>query len=473
MPKVQIPISLGDKSADNVDYRDQLMVNRTIVPRNIKGDDGYTLSHPGLSEFGTGEGVDRGGIYNSRQRTQLRISGDRLIEVNTDGSTNVIGVIPGTTQASLPYSFQTQGIVSFGRFWLYDGSTLTEVLDPDLGSPIDAVWINGVYFFTDGETLYHTDSTNEQAIAPLAFATSEFSPDRTVGLLKNKQNQVVVFNRFSTEWFVDQPTNDPAGAFLFRFRRIEGKAVKVGIVGTHAKAEMDGQIFIVGNRKEESPSVHILAGGTEQTIATREVDKILAEYSDSELANLVMEARVEDREKFIIIHLPRHTLLYSHTVAQGGALSRAWTILKTDIAGDTPWRARNGVYDPRISEWIYGDGTDSRLGKLDNTTNLQYGQQIEEIFYTPIVPLESQSIDKIELDSLPGFAAGDVDCFFSISYDGVVFSQEALLPVSRMHDYNLRLIARRIGYIRDEFNFKFRIVANGRTAISNLEVTYS
>ena len=372
MPKVQIPISLGDKSADNVDYRDQLMVNRTIVPRNIKGDEGYTLSHPGLSEFGAAEGTDRGAIYNSRQRTQLRISGDRLVEVNSDGSTNTIGVIPGTSQASLPYSFLTQGIVSSGRFWLYDGSTLTEVLDPDLGSPIDAVWINGVYFFTDGETLYHTDSTNEQAIDPQAFATSEFSPDRTVGLLKNKQNQVVVFNRFTTEWFVDQPTTTSSGAFLFRFRRIEGKAVKVGIVGTHAKCEMDGQIFIVGNRKEESPSVHILAGGTEQTIATREIDKILAEYTDSELAGLVMEARVEDREKFVIIHLPRHTLLYSHTVAKIAGTRMAWTLVKTDIAGDNPWRAINGVYDPRISKWIYGDRLDSRIGQLDNTTNLQY-----------------------------------------------------------------------------------------------------
>ena len=473
MPTIEIPISLGDRSAENVDYRDQLMVNRTIVPRNIKGDDAYTLSYPGLTQFGDGQGVDRGAIYNSRQRSQLRVSGDRLIEVAKDGSTNIVGVIPGSSQVSLPYSFITQGIVSDGRFWLYDGSTLTEVLDPDLGSPIDAVFINGVYFFTDGETLYHTDSSSEQAIDPLAFATSEFSPDRTVGLLKNKQNQVVVFNRFSTEFFVDSPTSDNSGAFLFRFRRVEGKAVKVGIVGTHAKCEMDGQIFIVGNRKEESPSVHILAGGTEQTIATREIDKIISEYSDSELAGLVMEARVEDREKFIIIHLPRHTLLYSHTVAKRAGVDRAWVLLKTDIIGDSPWRAINGVYDPRFSQWIYGDKIDSRLGRLDNTTNLQYGEKVEEIFFTPIVKIAGKSIDKIELDSLPGFASDRVDCFFSVSYDGVFFSREALIPVSRVHDYNTRFIARRVGYIRNEFNFKFRIVADGRTALSKLEVTFS
>jgi hypothetical protein len=469
--KLEIPISLGDRSADNVDYRDNLLVNRIMVARDIKGDQGYTLSHSGLTQYGTAEGIDRGGIYNARQRNHLRISGDSLIEVDTDGSTSVIGVIPGSGQTSLPYSFQTQGVVSNGRFWLYDGTTLTEVLDPDLGAPIDADWINGVYLFTDGETLYHTTAASETAIDPQAFATSEFSPDRTLGVLKNKQNQMVVFNRFSTEWFVDRGDITQVGQF--RFRRIEGKSVKCGVVGTHAKTEMDGQIFILGNRKEESPSVHILAGGNQNTIATREIDKIIAEYNESELATAVLEARVQDRDKFIIVRLSRHVLLYNHAIALKFGIKYAWTTLKTDIAGDSPWRARNGVFDPRNSKWIYGDSLDSRLGELDNTTNLQYGEKIEEILYTPIVPLEQVSLNMLEVDSLPGFSADSVDCFVSLSYDGVTYGQEVVVQVSRKFDYNLRFIARRLGFVRDEVSFKFRIVANGRTALSRMVIDFS
>lgn len=464
--RLDLPISLGDKSSDETDYRDQLLVNLTVVERKIKGDDGYLLSHPGLTSFGAGVGIDRGGIYNSRQRAHLRVSKQRLVSVDTSGVSTEIGVISGTNQVSLPYSFQTQGIVADGRFWLYDGTTFQEVIDPDLGSPIDADWINGVYFLTDGENLYHTRSDDETAIDPQTFATSEFSPDRTLGVLKNKQNQMVVFNRFSTEWFVDQATDN------FRFRRVEGKAVKVGIVGTHAKCEMDGQIFILGNRKEESPSIHILASGTENTIATREIDQILETYTESELSDAVLESRVEKRQKYVLVRLSNHSLLYNYSIAQKFGNKYAWTILKTDIQGDNPWRARNGVYDPRVSKWIYGDNTDSRLGSLDDTTNLQYEEEIEEIFYTPIVNLETQSINQFEVDTLPGFSPGDVRAFFSMSYDGVTYGQEYTMTVSEQFNYNLRLILRRLGYIRENFNIKMRIVANGRSAFSGGRIDY-
>lgn len=464
--ELPLPISLGDKSSSETDYRDQLLVNYTMVERKIKGDDGYILSHPGLTSYGTAEGIDRGGIYNSRQQDQLRISGQRLVSVDDAGVVTSIGLISGTDQASLPYSFTTQGIIANGRFWLYDGVSLDQVVDPDVGSPIDGVWINGVYFLTDGENLYHTRADDETAIDPLTFATSEFSPDRTIGLLKNKQNQVVVLNRYSTEWFVD------GGGTNFRFRRVEGKAVKVGIVGTHAKAEMDGQVFILGNRKEESPSVHILGSGNSVTIATREIDQIIETYDEDQLSVAVLEARVSKRDKFLIVRLENHTLLYNLAIAKKFGNTRAWTILKTDIAGDTPWRARNGVFDPRASKWIYGDSIDSRLGFLDDTTNLQYGEEIEEIFYTPIAKLETFSVNSFEVDTLPGFSPGDIKAFFSMSYDGVTYGKEYTLTTSKVNDYNIRVFLRRLGYIREDFNIKVRVVANGRSAFSGGRIDY-
>lgn len=466
--RLDLPISLGDKSGEETDYRDQLLVNYTMVSRDIKGDEGYILSHAGLTTFGNGVGIDRGGIYNDRQDSHLRISGERLIDVAGDGSTTTIGIISGDRQASLPYSFQTQGIVSDNRFWLYDGTTLTEVIDTDLGAPIDCDWINGVYFFTDGETLYHTRSDDEAAIDPLTFATSEFSPDKTVGVLKNNQNQMVVFNRYSVEWFAD------GGGDNFRFRRIEGKAIKLGIVGTHCKVEAAGKIFVLGNRKKERESIHIIAGGQTVSIATREIDKILETYTEDELSQSVLETRTEERDIFVIVRLLRHTLLYNFTIGQQYGNKYSWTILKTDINGDDPWRARNGVFDPRISKWVYGDSIDDRLGTLDDTTNLQYGEQVEEIFYTPIVSgLETQSIDEFEIETIPGRPSADINMWFSLSYDGVTYGTEFSVPVSRENDYNIRYLRRNLGYIRQNFNMKFRKVSDGRQAFSGLRIEHS
>jgi len=465
---MKLPISLGDKSGDETDYRDQLLVNYTLVARDIKGDQGYVLSHAGLTAFGNGEGIDRGGIWNSRQDSHLRISGTNLISVDEDGVTTTIGSIPGTLQTSLPYSFQTQGIVSDTRFWLYDGDTLSEVTDSDLGAPIDCDWINGVYFFTDGETIYHTRADDESAIDPLTFATSEFSPDRTLGVLKNNQNQMVVFNRYSTEWFRD------GGGENFRFRRLEGKAIKLGIVGTHCKVEAAGRIFVLGNRKIESPSIHYITGGSTTPIATREVDIILEGYSEIELAQTVLETRGKKKDIFIIVRLLRDTLLFNKKIADQYGLKYAWTILKTDIEGDDPWRARNGVLDPRINQWIYGDSLDDRLGLLDDTTNLQYGNQVEEIFYTPIVEgLETQSIDELEIETIPGHVTADVNMWFSFSYNGVSYGTEHAIPVSRANNFGIRYLARNLGYISHNFNIKFRKVSDGRQAFSGLRIEHS
>jgi len=105
MAETKISTAIGDRSASNTDYRDQLMVNRTMVVRDIKDDQGYHLSHDGLTSHGTAIGIDRGAIWNSRQQAHLRISGERLVSVDSDGVVTTIGSITGSDQTSLPYSF--------------------------------------------------------------------------------------------------------------------------------------------------------------------------------------------------------------------------------------------------------------------------------------------------------------------------------------------------------------------------------
>jgi len=191
----------GDKISLETDYRDNLPVNMTAVDRKIRGANGYMISHYGLTLHGTGQGVDRGGVWNERLNTHFRVSSTSLIDVDEDGNTSVLGRITGNRQASLAYSFNTQAIVADGKMWLWDGSTLERILDSDLGNPIDIVWIDGYYCLTDGENIYHTDITDESSIDPLKFSTAEFSPDPTLAVDKTSNNQWIVFGRYSIEYF--------------------------------------------------------------------------------------------------------------------------------------------------------------------------------------------------------------------------------------------------------------------------------
>ena len=74
----------GDKVANGpeTDYRDALPVNMYAVEKQILGAQGYLLNYPGLTQIGTGSGIDRGGIYNERFKDQYRVSGNKFISVS-------------------------------------------------------------------------------------------------------------------------------------------------------------------------------------------------------------------------------------------------------------------------------------------------------------------------------------------------------------------------------------------------------
>lgn len=466
MPR--LTILKGDKVSINADYRDALPENMIAVQREILGASGYMISHPGLSLFATGVGIDRGGLWNERFNKHFRVSGESLIEVKQDGTIQNLGPISGSNRASLSTSFNTQAVVSDGSMWLYDNILLTQITDSNLGTPIDITWIDGYYFLTDGEFLYHTDLSDETSIDPLKFATAEFSPDATLAVDKTADNQVIVFGRYSIEYFINRATDN------FAFQRVAGKAQKIGIVGTHCETELDGRFFILGGTKEEAPSVHMIMAGDSQSVATREIDKIIALYTESELASAVLETRVEDRDKFILVRLPNHTLLYNHTVSQLVGLSGAWSIVKTPIQDSFKWRGVNGIFDPRIAKWVYGDNTNSNIGILDNSVATQYGAQVESILYTPFLNVESASIDVFELDTLPGHPVNieNVTVSISLTYNGLTYGKEWFNLYGEKQTYNTRFILRRLGYVRDYVGFKIRCVSKDRVNFAGLDLNY-
>lgn len=465
MPELEIPLIKGDIAGSETDYRDALPENMIAVIRPILGASGYMLSHPGLKEYAAGLGIDRGGYWNERQNTHFRVSGGNLITVP---DLNNLGEISGNLRVSMAHSFNTQAIVSDGRMWLYTGSALSEVTDSNLGDPIDITWIDGYYFLTDGEFIYHTDLNDETQIDPLKFSTSSFSPDPTVAVDKTSDNQVIVINRYSTEYFINRATDN------FAFQRIEGKAVKCGAVGTHAETELEGVFYMIGGGREESVSVHKVGSGAYSSVASREVDKILSEYSEDELMVSLLETRVQDRDRFIVMHLPNHTLLYNLSIAEVLGNEFAWTIIKSSITGENIWRGVNGVYDPRIGKWVYGDKLNSNIGTLETDLATQYGNQVESILYTPLFRLESMSIDSIEVDTLPGgqVDTDNVTCAVSTTYDGRTYTKEWWSLYGEKDTYDTRFKQRRLGYVRDNVGLKLRAVSKERLAFTFLRLEY-
>lgn len=461
----------GDKVNDNVDYVDALPTNMYTVERAILGGDNYITNFYGLTNFGTGNGLGRGGIWVSASSLEghYRVSGNSLISINPNGTTVVIGNISGSGKVSMAYSFNNLAIVADGNLYYYNVNNGLRLLNnPNIGSPIDVVWLDGYFFLTDGIDIYHSDITNEESFLPLDFGNAQFSPDASRGLGVNEDNEVIVYGAFTIEYFVN------VGTVNFAFQRIEQKAQKIGIIGTHCKSEMNGKWYILGRRKESAPSCHIVSLGTEQGISSRAIDQILASYNPDDLSTTTIDTMIIDNTKFVIYHLPRHTLLFNMTIAEVKGTTNAWTILKSDVLGDIKFRAMNPVLDPRNSKWVVDDNQDSTIGYLDRSTCVQYGNIIEWLLYSPFLNLETLSIDMLEIQTIPGIAPDEnATVAVSITKNGRSYSNEFWTLYGDNYDYSNRFYLRDIGYVRHWIGFKFRGASTARMSFASFNIEAS
>jgi hypothetical protein len=468
---MQIPLIKGDKVSNNVDYRDALPVNMFAVNREILGSAGYLINWYGLTELATGQGVDRGAIWVSADGIygHYRVSGDSLISLASNGAVTVIGAIAGTEQVSMDYSFNNLAIVADGKLYYYNPADGLRIIDDaDVGSPIDLVWVDGYFFLTDGKDIYHSDITNEESFLPLDFGNAQFMPDPSRGLGKNEDNEIIVFGAFSTEYFVNR------GSENFAFQRLNQKAQKIGILGTQCKSELSGKWYTISRRKETSASFHIISLGSEQAISSRETDQVLATYSPDALSTSTVDTMMIDNVEFVIYHLPNHTFIFNQTIAETMGIDKAWSILKSDVLGDNTYRGKNLLLDPRNGKWTIGDKSSSTIGYLDRSTCTQYGDIAEWILYTPFVNMETLSINKLEIETIPGIAPdNDATVAVSITQDGRTYSKEYWNLYGTNLDYGQRFYLRNLGYVRDWIGFKFRGASRARMAFSNLDVEAS
>jgi len=471
MSEQAINLLKGDAVGAETDYRDYLPVNMSAVARPMFGSAGYMLQASGLTQYGTGEGKDRGGVWNERQKLLFRVSGNQLITVDNDGNTEVIGQVDGKDMVSLPYSFNTQAIIASGKFYQYSPTKgLVHIIDTDVSSPIDSVWIDNVYFLTDGEYLYHTDFTNEETINAIKFDSASIQPDPTLGLARTQDNKVAVFGRYSTEYF--QTRRADPNVERFGFERVKSRLLSIGIVGTHCKCAMGQRFFILGGRKEENVSIHAIGVGQTEKVANREVDKVIGQYTEDELSTSKLEMLIEDAYSYLIVHLPNETLMLNLTIAESAGLDSAWTILRTGVenkfkAPARDYRAKHGVFDPRRGQWVYGDKEDATLGILDNTASTQYDELTEWMLNTPFIWLDNLSIDKLEIETVAGHTTEpDAQVFFSRTNDGMHHSKEYVMQYGKPSEFTKRFVRYRLGYVNNWVGIRLRGASRSRMAFS-------
>ena len=333
-----------------------------------------------------------------------------------------------------------------------------------IGNIIDATRNRGRYAWIQAESGMFgvTDIQNEQRpdyIAP--FYSAESEPDVNIAI-DSWRAYIVIFGRFTIEYFALTGNTEAV------YTNQQSLTVRAGIVGRGAKSHYFDHFAIVGSPQFEPVSVFMVSQGQYEEVATRRIQKILRTYTEEELATVYMEPVKFDNHDMLLIHLPRHVLCYDH--AGSDRQNRRWTILKSDIQGEMPYRGIHHIH--ARGTWSVGDKIANLLSELSFTDARHIGQPVEYELTTPLVQARNVRLFDLDMDNVSGRAIRVNRIAYSVTYDGITYGQEVWTHFSSPQDYTTRVLSRRLGYSRDNIGFKLRWIAETPTSISNLRVRF-
>lgn len=459
---MQIPILKGLVATEDADFKASIPINYEPVVQQTGISAGYLRATPGITGVSSGLGRGRGGIV--WKGVHYRVMGSKFGRLSGSTFTVLGDVGDNGLPVSLDASFDLLAVASNQNLFYWDGSSLAQVTDPDLGVVLDVTFIDGRFATTDGSYIVLTDLDNPYSVNPVRYGSAEVSPDPIVGLnhIRGELNAV------GTETIENFRNIGGSG---FPYQRNQGALISKGAVGTHAFAYFGAleTYWFVGGPPGSAPSVWVAGGGEAVNISTQEIDDLLLALTDEQRALIEVETREDKDEQRLIVHLPDRSLTYlAQTSKQSG--EPVWCELRSGTGNDGAYPLRHlTLVDGR---W-YGDTADGQIGYLDYAVETLFGDDRGWRFDTLLIYNQSTGgiVHSLELVGLTGRAPfGEAPfIYFSYTLDGETYSVEKSIESGRFGERAKRCQIRPHWRFNNYMGIRMRGAGNGRHAFASLQ----
>lgn len=363
----------------------------------------------------------------------------------------------------MDYSFNRLGIASGGKLWYWNGTALTFVSDPDIGTVNSVHWIGGYFMTTDGTNVITTDIADPASVNALHYGSAESDPDPIMAT-DELRNEAYWFGRYTIE------VGENIGGNVFPFQRIDGAQVTKGCIGGSAYCSLGNTFVFVGSGRGEAPAVYQMVPGDVQKISTREIDTILLGYTEVQLSGVRMETRVDKSHQHVLIHLPDQCLVYD-TIASTTLQMPVWFTMTSSVTGLGQYRATGLVWC--YDQWNVADPAGTGVGILSDDVATHWGEKVGWEFGTAVTYMDGNDgiVHELELVTIPGRVAlgDDPVVWTSYSADGLTWSQERPKSCGKQGERTKRLAWRTQGKISHVRMQKFRGTSDAHVSCVRLE----
>ncbi len=466
---MNIPILSGIYADVSPDFRTSYPINMVPVSKSTGVSEGYLRPADGIKEITpTGdaiEGKSRGAIYwNGKIYSMM---GGSLVCIDENNVVTSIGSLSGTNRVRFTYGFDYLAFQANNNLYVLANTDGASIQTVNVGSSAnkikDVVWIDGYFMFTDGEFLVVTDLNDPTVVNPLQYGSAESDPDPIIAL-QTIRNEVYALNRYTIEIFSNR------GGQGFPFARNPGAKIEKGCIGIHANCVFMQQIAFVGGGYNEALAIYLGLNGQTQKISSREIDLVLQEYSEDELATVFLQERIENGQSHLIVHLPRHTFVFDGTASQQFG-RKVWFQFSTSVNGKGKWKADTLI---RAYDKWYTFHTDTKqIGYLTRDNSQHWGATIGWQFGTMIIYNEARGLlfHRLELIGLTGSTIfGEKPVIWTqYSQDGVSWSTEKAINAGEWGDRRKRLVWFRQGKMSNRRMQRFRGTSDAHIAIAGLD----
>lgn len=454
---MRIPLIFGIAADNQAEFRRSLPVNLEVVATDSRIAAAQFRAPSGAINLATAAGVDRGGYLY--QGELYRVNGTSLNKIGADGSVTPLGTIPGEGQCGFDEGFGRLIIRGGGTLSYLTGTALTQVTDPDLGTCLDAIWIDGYTMTTDGEFVIVTELNDPTAVNPLKYGSAEEDPDEITGLIK-VGNEAHALGRHSIQVFRN------IGGNGFPFAPVRGATISIGCVGPDAKCLYADTFAFVGSARDEAIGVYLAGQGGATRISDRLIDDELAAVADP--ASIILENRSWRGERRLLVHLPAKTLCF-HANATKALQEPVWTVLHSGRG--QPYRLRNAVLAG--GGIVVGDLNSGSVGLLSDEVSTHFGEAVEWQFDAGLLYNEARGgiLHALELVGLPGRGPFGLDAkaYLSLTRDGQVFSEEREFSMGQAGQRATRMAIRPRAMFRNYLGLRFRGFDANMPGIAALE----
>ncbi|USD64211.1 packaged DNA stabilization protein [Vibrio sp. SCSIO 43136] len=339
---------------------------------------------------------------------------------------------------------------------------LSDVIDVDRHKG-RYVWINkrrfGCTALTIGSMGSKTTSPEQRPDYGAPFYSPEHDSDDNKAI-RSWNNYVVVFGRNSIEFF--RLTGNSSNLYVPE----QSMVTEVGVVATHAVCEVEKSFAALGSTKGGTLMVMMVSPGNYQKISTSTVDRVIAQYKESELQDVLLETVMMDNHNLLFVHLPNETLVLDLS-------QNVWITLKSSVVGDGPYRGRHILYNQKKGLTI-GDKQGGNVGLLTDAVASQYGENAEHILYTPYIQVNDGygkvPLHRLKFDSIYGHTNVAQSMMISATLDGRTYGKEHYVTYNTPLDFTNKVILGSLGAVEKSIGFKLRVVSKQPVHLSGFSV---